>query len=57
MISFVLVLENKAYAQTGKDGKFSFPVPPGLKEPITVIANDHMGHRATFTVRAEDLGG
>jgi len=30
MISFVLVLENKAYAQTGKDGKFAISnVPPG----------------------------
>ncbi|HWP92196.1 MAG TPA: carboxypeptidase regulatory-like domain-containing protein [Thermodesulfobacteriota bacterium] len=30
MISFVLVLENKAYAQTGKDGKFTISnVPPG----------------------------
>ncbi len=30
MISFVLVLENKAYAQTGKDGRFTISnVPPG----------------------------
>jgi plastocyanin len=30
MISFVVVLENSAFAETGKDGKFTIPnVPPG----------------------------
>ncbi len=30
MISFVLVLENKAFAETGKDGVFTIPdIPPG----------------------------
>ena len=42
--------------KTGNDGKFSFPVP-AAREPLTIVANDHMGHRATFTLKAEDLGG
>lgn len=40
---------------TDEEGLFSFPVPKG--DDLTIVLDASMGHRATYRLSAEELGG